>query len=74
MLIVHELLDAPKRFCELERALTGISTRTLSSKLEILTETGLLCKIDEHYTLTEKGKGLRGIERAMRAYGTKYLA
>jgi len=38
MLIMHDLLSGSKRFCELERSLEGISTRTLTLKLKKLEE------------------------------------
>lgn len=74
MRIMHELLGGPKRFCEMERDLEGISTRTLTNKLRKLVEDGLVMK-DEggFYAATEKGKGLRPIHNAMRAYGEKFL-
>lgn len=74
MLIMHELIAGSKRFCEIERALDGISTRTLTNKLKKLEEEKMVKKDTEgHYHATEKGKGLRVIETAMRKYGEKYL-
>ena len=74
MLIVHSLLEESKGFCELERDLNGISTRTLTLKLKKLEEERLVKRSEEGvYELTEKGKGLKVVERAMRSYGEKYL-
>jgi len=74
MLIMHALTDGPKRFCELETALPGISTRTLTLKLQKLGDEGLLQKNDSGvYEATEKGLGLKIIERAMRKYSEQYL-
>lgn len=74
MLIVHSLLEESKGFCELERDLEGISTRTLTLKLKKLEEERMVRKSKEgSYELTEKGKGLKVVERAMRSYGEKYL-
>ncbi len=74
MLIMHTLLSGPKRFCEIERALEGISTRTLTLKLKKLEEEHMVKKsIDGSYTATKKGAGLQSVERAMRRYGEKYL-
>jgi DNA-binding HxlR family transcriptional regulator len=74
MLIMHALTDGPKRFCELETALPGISTRTLTLKLQKLSDEGLLQKkISGVYEATEKGSGLKIIERAMRKYSEQYL-
>src|ERR1700692_1460491 len=74
MLIVHSLLEEDRGFCELERDLEGISTRTLTLKLKKLEEEKMIRKSKEGcYELTEKGKGLKVVKRAMRSYGEKYL-
>lgn len=74
MLIVHALLEEPKHFCELERSLNGISTRTLTLKLKKMEKEKMACKSkDGAYTLTRKGKGIRIIENAMMRYGEKFL-
>lgn len=74
MLIMHNLQGEEKRFCELERDLEGISTRTLTLKLKRLEEEKMVKKSKEGaYQATEKGKGLRAVETAMRKYGEKYL-
>jgi DNA-binding HxlR family transcriptional regulator len=74
MLIMHYLLEGPQRFCDLERSLEGISTRTLTLKLQKLVQEGLIEKtIDGLYASTKRGKGLRIIENAMRKYNDTYL-
>ena len=74
MLIMHDLQGGPKRYCELERDLIGISTRTLTNKRKKLEEEKRVKKTKEgHDQATEKGKGLRAVENAMRKYGEKYL-
>ena len=74
MLIMRDALTGAKRFCELERSLEGISTRTLTLKLKKLESEKLLTKTkDGAYQATEKGKGLRAVETAMRKYGEKFL-
>lgn len=74
MRVMHELLLGSKRFCELERSLPGISTRTLTLKLRKLEEDNMVFKSSDHYyEATEKGKGLRVIENAMKKYAEKYL-
>ncbi|MBU6323302.1 MAG: helix-turn-helix transcriptional regulator [Patescibacteria group bacterium] len=74
MLVAEELLEGKKRFCELERALPDISTRTLTLKLRKLEQEGLARKREDgFYEATKKGRGLRIIERAMRRYGETYL-
>lgn len=80
LLILRDLLIKPRRFCDLQDSLAGISTRTLTNKLKRLEKEGLIRRkeFDEHpprteYTLTKKGAALRGVIDAMRAYGKKYL-
>ncbi|MDR3547727.1 MAG: helix-turn-helix domain-containing protein [Candidatus Pacebacteria bacterium] len=74
MLIMHALLPGNKRFCELERELSPISTRTLTLKLKRLEQDGMIKKSnDGSYSATEKGKGLRTVERAMKRYGERWL-
>jgi DNA-binding HxlR family transcriptional regulator len=74
MLIMHQLILGPKKFCEVERALSGISTRTLTNKLKRLSEVELLLKTEEGlYMATEKGNGLRIVENAMKRYQGQYL-
>lgn len=70
MLIIHNLLSAKQmRFCELERALAGISTRTLTLKLKTLEEQGLVEKHDAGYSLTSLGKEMKTVIKAMEKFG-----
>ena len=74
MHIVYNLQDNSKRFCDLEKSLEGISTRTLTLKLKKLQEEKMLEKNnDGSYELTDKGHGLKTVIDAMRKYGEKYL-
>jgi DNA-binding HxlR family transcriptional regulator len=74
MLIIRDLLEGPRRFCDLERSLEGISTRTLTLKLKKLESEKLVRKLaNGSYNATPRGKGLRTVESAMRRYGEKYL-
>jgi DNA-binding HxlR family transcriptional regulator len=74
MLILRSLTEGPKRFCEIEKWLDGISTRTLTLKLKRLTEEELVEKTEPgHYKLTKKGSGLKIIEKAMITYSKNYL-
>lgn len=74
MLIVRDLMKRSMRFCELEESLEGISTRTLSLKLQKLETDGILTKKDTHYVITKKGQNLASIFAEMTKYGKKYLA
>lgn len=74
MLIMRALTESPKRFSELEKWLDGISSRTLTLKLETLKKRDLIAKSDEGvYQTTDKGRGLKIIEKAMIEYAHKYL-
>jgi DNA-binding HxlR family transcriptional regulator len=80
-LIVHDLSEGPRRFKELERACPGISPRTLSERLDMLEEHGVLVRRSYpespprvEYELTDKGRGLLPIVREMRKFGHAWIA
>jgi DNA-binding HxlR family transcriptional regulator len=80
LLVIRDLADGSRRFCELERSLDGISPRTLSLRLRALEEHGV---VERHtypevpprveYALTEKGGALVPLIEDMRAYGREWL-
>ena len=79
-LIVHDLSEGARRFCELERACPGISPRTLSERLRTLESEGFLERKSfpespprVEYSLTEKGSGLLSIIHEMSAFGHCWL-
>ncbi|MES2314744.1 MAG: helix-turn-helix domain-containing protein [Patescibacteria group bacterium] len=74
MLIIRDLLNGPMRFCELERSLEGVSTRTLTLKLKKLVKEKVITKDEEshYYSITKQGTHLSTVIDAMRVYGTKY--
>lgn len=80
LLIIRDLADGSRRFCELERSLAGISPRTLSLRLRALEEEGVVerrtfpevpPRVD--YALTEKGEALVPLIEDMRKYGSLWL-
>ena len=78
--LVHDLSEGPRRFSDLERALPGISPRTLSERLRILEQEGILVRRSYaespprvEYELTEKGEALLPIIEAMRSFGHEWL-
>lgn len=75
LLIIRDLLEGPRRFCELEASLEGVSTRTLASKLKFLEREKLVSRTGTStaYRITKKGAAFHTVVDAMRAYGKKYL-
>ena len=78
MLILHNIFAGKKRFGELQRALPGISPKTLSLRLQELEKEDIIHKkvfaevpLHVEYSLTEKGKSLRGIFRSLENWGNK---
>jgi DNA-binding HxlR family transcriptional regulator len=80
LLVIRDLADGSRRFCELERSLEGISPRTLSLRLRALEEQGI---VERHtypevpprveYALTGKGLALVPLIEDMRSYGKRWL-
>lgn len=80
LLVIRDLAQDNRRFCELERSLEGISPRTLSLRLRALEECGV---VERHtypevpprveYALTEKGRALSPLIEDMRSYGRQWL-
>src|SRR5918999_479 len=80
LLVIRDLADGSRRFCELERSLAGISPRTLSLRLRELEAQGILERRTYpevpprvEYGLTEKGRALVPLIEDMRAYGRRWL-
>ncbi len=73
LLLVRELAGGASRFSELERALTGISPRTLSLRLRALEDEEIVARADCDYVLTEKGRALLPIVESLRAYGEQWF-
>jgi DNA-binding HxlR family transcriptional regulator len=79
-LIVHDLSEGPRRFMQLEHACPGISPRTLSERLDMLEQQGVLIRRSYpespprvEYELTEKGRALLPIIREMRKFGHAWM-
>ncbi len=79
LLILRDLFDGTKRFGELRASLTGISPKTLTEKLRILEQDGIIeRKIYPEvpprveYSLTKRGQTLETIIEAMREWGTQW--
>lgn len=79
-MLVHDLSEGARRFSELEHSLSGISPRTLSERLRLLEQDGIVLRrsypespprVD--YELTEKGRGLLPIITQMSEFGHQWL-
>ena len=80
LLVIRDLAEESRRFCELERSLEGISPRTLSLRLRALEDEGIVERRTYpevpprvEYLLTEKGRALVPLIEDMRAYGRRWL-
>lgn len=80
LLVIRDLAEDDRRFCELERSLGGISPRTLSLRLRALEEQGIVKRQTfpevpprVEYALTEKGQALIPLIEDMRSYGRRWL-
>lgn len=81
LLIFRELLAKKViRFNELRRSLGTISPKTLTERLTVLEEQGLINRKiyaevppRVEYSLTEKGKGLSSVFDSMAKFGDKWL-
>lgn len=76
MLLLHNLFEGKKRFGELQRALPGISPKTLSQRLQELEQEGIITKkvyaeipLHVEYNLTEKGESLSGVFKSLEKWG-----
>jgi DNA-binding HxlR family transcriptional regulator len=79
ILIVYNLLSGPKRFKELEKSLGQICPRMLSERLKELEKLKLIEKkisstwpLKITYQLTQKGRSLYKVIKAMEEWGKKY--
>lgn len=80
LFIVLGLLEGPQGFNELSRRARGVNTTTLSQRLELLEREGLVTKEIQStmppktsYELTEAGKALKDVLRAIYGWSEEYL-
>jgi DNA-binding HxlR family transcriptional regulator len=79
-LLVHDLSEGPRRFSQLEHSCAKISPRTLSERLRVLEDEGIVLRRSYpespprvEYALTDKGQALLPIIDAMREFGHDWL-
>ena len=80
LLLRDLLLQGPRRFQDFQASLPGVAPNILSARLKALEDSGLVKRqlYSERpprveYLLTDKGKSLGPIVKAMRDWGTKNL-
>jgi DNA-binding HxlR family transcriptional regulator len=73
------LLQGPRRFQDFQESLAGLAPNTLSARLKTLEAQGLIARrlYSEHpprleYHLTEKGKSLGPVLKALREWGQRH--
>lgn len=78
--IVRALLDGPRGFNELSRAVGGVNTTTLAARLERLEREGVVSKTVEstmpprtRYELTDGGVALQGVIDAIAEWARSHL-
>ena len=79
LMIIRDLCSGTKRFGELTRSLEGVSSRTLTKKLQFLEEHKIIERVEYsevpprvEYSLTKKGKELNTIIENLRTFGEKH--
>lgn len=79
LLLRDLLLHGPRRFQDFQESLTGVAPNTLSARLKELEARGIITRdvYSEHpprleYRLTEKGKSLGPVVKAMREWGRRH--
>lgn len=80
LLVVRDLLRGPVTYGDLQKSPEGIPTNILADRLKKLEHAGLIGKTayQEHpvryvYSLTEKGRALRDVLRALVEWGKKHI-
>jgi DNA-binding HxlR family transcriptional regulator len=78
LLLRDLLLEGPRRFQDFQASLPGVAPNILSARLKSLEESGLVRRqiYSERpprleYVLTDKGKSLGPVVKAMRDWGTR---
>lgn len=80
LLILRDLfLEGSRRFQDFQESMPGLAPNTLSARLKTLEASGLIARrlYSEHpprpeYFLTDKGKSLGPILKALREWGTRH--
>lgn len=78
--IIGSLAQNDQRFCELQRALSGLNPVTLTTRLKKLEKEKIISRAEETvdklsvvYSLTSKGKAIVPIINQLESYAQKFL-
>jgi DNA-binding HxlR family transcriptional regulator len=81
LLLRDLLLHGPRRFQDFQTSLPGVAPNTLSARLKAMEDNELVRRVlyNERparleYVLTDKGKSLGPVLKAMRDWGNKHLS
>lgn len=81
LLLRDLLLHGPRRFQDFQTSMPGVAPNTLSARLKAMEDNELVRRelYNEHpprleYVLTDKGKSLGPVLKAMRDWGNKHLS
>ncbi len=79
VMAIHQLIEGPKRFNQLQRELRGVTHRSLAKQLREMESDGLVNRHDfqeipprVEYSLSPLGKSLKPVLMAMHAWGETY--
>src|SRR3954452_16054620 len=80
LLLIRDLLTAPRKFQDFTASLPGVAPTVLSQRLKVLETHGIVSRrlYSEHppraeYTLTDRGRELRPVVRALGIWGARHL-
>ena len=80
IVVIYYLMDGPKGFNELLRAIPGMNSKTLSRTLKSLQSKGLVLRevvslqpFSVRYRLTPMGEDLLPVLKALREWGEKWM-
>jgi DNA-binding HxlR family transcriptional regulator len=79
IIIVHQLRDGTQRFSDIQRGVDGLNPVTLTSRLRLLMEQGMVERLKEPgkkavaYALSPKGQDLLPILDEMWKFGSKHF-
>jgi DNA-binding HxlR family transcriptional regulator len=80
LFILKELHSSEKSFSLIEESLGSVSSRTISEKLKLLEEVGVIARREEtgkptrvFYTLTKKAKSFAKVESSLLAFGNEFF-